>query len=325
MGLSEAVEALEPTERNRDRLPEGSTKNKEVHVNSMKPKTIAMIGLDTSHTVAFTKLIQKPGESIVDGMRVVKAFRFPSAFQSEEGQDARQAELESLGVTLAETLDEAVAGVDALFLEINDPALHLEYFEKVASCGKPVFIDKPLAASVAEGRRIQELARHHNLPVWSSSSLRFIPALTRAQAAIPRPERVHTFGPLGKAAAGSDLVWYGVHAVEMLVTAMGPGAAAVRAIEEPGGILLRVGYGDGRSGLVECLRGFGAYGGRLQTKKQVLFFDSGSGSPYEALMGALRAFVLDGKAPVPLAEALEVMTILEAGGKSLKEGREIEL
>ncbi len=291
----------------------------------MKPKTIAMIGLDTSHTVAFTKLIQKPGESIVDGMRVTKAFRFPSAFQSEEGQDARQAELESLGVSMAPTLDEAMTEVDALFLEINDPALHLEYFEKVVSCGKPVFVDKPLAATLVEGRRIQELARRHDLPVWSSSSLRFIPALARAQAAIPQPGRVHTFGPLGKAAAGSDLVWYGVHAVEMLVTAMGTGAAAVRAFEEPGGILLRIGYVDGRSGLVECLRGVGSYGGRLQTKNQIAFFDSGSGSPYVALMGALRAFVLDGKVPVPLAEALEVLAILEAGGKSLKEGREIEL
>ena len=291
----------------------------------MSDRTIAVIGLDTSHTVAFTQLMQKPGSKCVDGMRVTRALRFPSVFQTEAGQDARQAELEAMGVSMATTLAEAVADVDAVFLEINDPALHLQYFQQVVGFGKPVFIDKPLAANVTEARQIQELAAKHGIPVWSSSSLRFIPALAEARAAVPNPVRAHTFGALGRAAAGSDLIWYGVHAVEMFVAALGTGAAAVRACEEKSGITLLVRYADERSGLVECLRGFGAYGGRLQSKERVVFFDSSAGSPYEALMGALRGFVVDGKVPVPLTEAQEVMAILEAGETSLIKGSEIEL
>ena len=289
----------------------------------MNEKKIAMIGLDTSHTVAFTKLIQgtEPDEKIVDGMRVVNAFRFPSAFQTEEGQDERQATLEDLGVTIMPTIEEAVEGMDAIFLEINDPALHLKYFEEVVKFGLPVFIDKPLAANVTEGRRIQELAEENNIPVWSASSLRFIPLLVKAQETVTDPIIGHTFGALGKAAAGSDLIWYGVHAVEMLIAGLGTGVKSVRAIEDDSGITMIIQYTDNRHGVVECLRGFYRYGGRIQSENEMEFFDSSTGSPYLALMTALHDFVCNGVVPVPLSEAHEILAVLETGERSLASGK----
>ncbi len=286
----------------------------------MKEKTIALIGLDTSHTVEFTKLMQDPQHKIADGMRATKAFRFPSAFQSEEGQDKRQAELERLGVRMAGSIEEAVDGVDAIFLEINDPALHLPFFEKVVGLGKPVFVDKPLAATVKEGRRMRELAESTGTVAWSSSSLRFIPGLAEAKKKVSRPFLVRTFGPLGKAARGSDLVWYGVHAVEMLVVGLGVGARAVRGFDDGVGVIIMVEYGDQSRGLVECVRGFGKYGGRLQSRDEVACFDAGSGSPYAGLMAALRDFVITGVAPVSWDETLEVLGILEAAELSLAKG-----
>lgn len=287
----------------------------------MHEKTIALIGLDTSHTVEFTKLIQSPDHRVVEGMRAVKAVRFPSAFQAEAGQDQRQADLERLGVTMAATVAEAVDGVDAIFLELNDPAMHLAYYEQVASAGVPVFIDKPLAATTAEGRRILRLAEEYRTPTWSASSLRFIPSLLAAREQVPSPTIAQTFGALGTAAKGSDLVWYGVHAVEMLVAALGTGAQTVQALEDDCGVVLTVAYADGRRGLVECRRGFGTYGGRLQTKETLAFFSSVGESPYAALMQALRGFVVDGTVPVPLSEALEVLAILEAGEAALDTGK----
>lgn len=290
-------------------------------------KTIAMIGLDTSHTVAFTRLIQgpHPGERAVHGLRVVKALRFPSVFQSEEGQNQRQSAMESMGVVMAENIEEALEDVDAVFLEINDPALHVPYYEAVAGRGRPVFIDKPLAADVAGGRRICALARKTQTPTWSASSLRFIPALARARSAVAAPVAVQTFGALGHAAAGSDLIWYGVHAVEMLVAALGTGACAVRAVSGARGTVLMLEYPDERHGLVECLPGLYRYGGRLQSKDRVAFFDSGSGSPYPKLMNALRRFVFDGIVPVPLKESLEILDVLESAERSLTENRTVPL
>lgn len=290
----------------------------------MKEKRIAIVGIDTSHAVEFAKLMQSPdpGVRVVEGMRAVTAARFPSPFQTEEQQDRRQAELERLGVTMARTVEAAIADVDAVFLEINDPSLHLPLFEAVAPRGLPVFIDKPLAATSDEGRRIRALAEANRIPVWSSSSLRFLPTLRQARASLGGAPLVgHAFGALGKAAAGSDLVWYGVHAVEMLVASLGTGARTVHASNDSRGVILVVEYGDDRRGLVECLRGLWRYGGRLQSEKDVAFFDSGRDSPYPALLSALRDFVVDGTIPVPLAEAQEVLAILEAGDRSLASGK----
>lgn len=289
----------------------------------MKEKQIAMIGLDTSHSVVFTELIQgnvPDGGGRVGGMRVAKAMRFPSVFQSEEGQDKRQAQLEALGVEMVPDVESVLKDMDAVFLEINDPALHLPYFEKIVEAGLPVFIDKPLAGSVREGRRIIELAEKYGVQAWSASSLRFLPQLINAKKSIPSPALSQTFGALGKAAAGSDLIWYGVHAVEMLTATLGTGAQSVQAIESSMGIVMTVEYANGRSGIVECLRGRAHYGGRLQFESEIAMYTNEKQSPYPGLINALHDFVIEGKIPIPLSEALEIVSILEAGARSLSSG-----
>ncbi|MCF7854236.1 MAG: Gfo/Idh/MocA family oxidoreductase [Candidatus Pacebacteria bacterium] len=290
-------------------------------------KRIALIGLDTSHTVAFTKLMQSPNpeERVVEGMRAVRALRFPSSFQSEEGQDERQEQLEALGVQVTTDIREAVQDVDAVFLEINDPALHWTYFEQVAHLGLPVFIDKPLAGTLEDADNILALADKEGTPVWSASSLRFIPSLSKAKETIPSPVAGHTFGPLGQAAKGSDLVWYGIHAVEMVTFLLGADIRAVRALNTGGGVTILPRYADGTQAVVECLRGLWQYGGRLQDKENLVFFDTGGESPYQPLMSALRDFVCEGIVPVSLEHARTNLAVLLAAETSLAENREIEL
>ena len=96
---------------------------------------VAIIGLDTSHAVAFPQLMQDPAtpaESKVPELRAVTCLRFETPFQNKDGLDKRQEYLESIGVKVTENFDEAVADCDAILIEINDPSLHLEYFEKCA-------------------------------------------------------------------------------------------------------------------------------------------------------------------------------------------------
>ena len=122
----------------------------------------AVVGMDTSHAVEFPKFIQDPAlpaENQVKGMQVTRALRFETPFQNRDGLDKRQAYLESIGVTVTEDFDEAVADCDAIFIEINDPALHLEYFKKCAVLGKPIFLDKPFAATLDETLEILKIAK----------------------------------------------------------------------------------------------------------------------------------------------------------------------
>ncbi len=286
-------------------------------------RKIGIIGLDTSHTVAFTKLLQgdAPPEQKIAGMRVVNAMRFPSPFQAEEGQDERQAQLEAMGVTMKQTVAELAEGMDALFLEINDPALHLEFFEQVAGLGLPIFLDKPLAANLAEGRKIVEIAKAKGTSMWSASSLRFLRKLEAAKREITAlPSFCNVFGALGKAAAGSDVVWYGVHVTEMLVAVMGAGAAKVTAREDANGVVAIVNYPGDRRGVAEYNRGCYTYGGRLQAGNSLAYFDSRGDVLYYNLLLKIREFLDTGVPPVSLAETLEVQAIMDAIETSLAAG-----
>jgi predicted dehydrogenase len=290
---------------------------------------IGIIGLDTSHTVAFTTLLQgqsTPAEQKIEGMRIVHAMRFPSPFQDEKGQNERQAQMEALGVVMKPTVAELAKGMDAVFLEINDPAQHLQFFRQVAGLGLPVFIDKPLAADLADGRQIVELAKAKQTNVWSSSSLRYVRKLVAARKQMTAPPTFcNVFGALGKASAGSDVVWYGCHVTEMLVTAMGVGAQSVTAIEDPVGVVAVVSYPNNRRAVAEYSRGSYKYGGRVQAGNDVLYFDNTGDVLYYNLLVEIKRWLDTGVLPVALEESLEVQAIMEAVERSLAQKQPIAL
>jgi predicted dehydrogenase len=283
-----------------------------------------MIGLDTSHTVEFTRRMQATDvapEQKVEGMRAVTCLRFPTPFQSEEGLDQRQAQLEAWGVKVTTDFDKAVADCDAIMLEVNDPAYHVEYFTKCVGLGKPIFLDKPLADTIANGRAIYDMARETKVRVFSSSSLRFVPQLTEGIGAVPEPAYATMYGPLGKAPAGSSIVWYGVHAFEMLERAMGRGAVSVFAPRDKAGVVAIVEYPDARRGIVELTEGVYTYGGLVRNKKTAFPFVADTSRLYSDELEKVAEFFRGGDAPVPLEDALEIMAMLDAAERSANSGK----
>ena len=94
---------------------------------------VAIIGLDTSHSVEFPRRMQAPDcpeKNRVEGLRAVTCLRFETPFTNKQVLDERQKQLEAWGVKVTEDFDEAVSDCDAIMIEINDPAYHLEYFKK---------------------------------------------------------------------------------------------------------------------------------------------------------------------------------------------------
>ncbi len=285
---------------------------------------IGMVGLDTSHSIAFTKCLQAPDiapEQRVDGARVVACMRFETPFQNKEGLDDRQKQLEEWGVKVTEDFAEAVADCDAIMLEVNDPAYHVEYFAKCTELGKPIFLDKPMADTTANAKKIMQMANDAGLRVFSSSSLRFVPALVEAIEKVGEPKYVSTYGPLGKAPAGSSIVWYGVHAFEMLERAMGRGAKAVFARKDSVGVVCIVDYGQGKRGVVELTEGAYSYGGAVRSEKQAVPFTAANALLYPLQLREVVKFFQGAEPPVTLEDALEVTAMLDAAERSTKSGK----
>ncbi|MFW5980716.1 MAG: Gfo/Idh/MocA family protein, partial [Halanaerobiaceae bacterium] len=284
---------------------------------------IGMIGLDTSHAVEFPRRMQAPDcpeDQKVEGMKVKTCLRFETPFQDKEGLDERQAQLEEWGVKVTEEFSEVVKDIDAIMLEINDPAYHLEYFEKCVDLNKPVFLDKPLADNIENGKKIVELAKENNIRLFSSSSLRFVPQLDESLAEINDPLYGYSYGPLGEAPAGSNIVWYGVHAFEMLERAMGTGAKNVYTKEDKAGVVVAIEYPEKRRGIVELTRGAYVYGGCLRTNEKAAPFVVNTSRIYTDQLKEIASFFRGNNPPLELEDTLEIMKLLDAAERSLQTG-----
>jgi len=284
----------------------------------------AIVGMDTSHAVEFPKYLQDPAmekEFQVNGMKVTRALRFETPFQNQAGLDQRQKYLESIGVKVTENFEEAVADCDAIFIEINDPARHLEYFKKCALLGKPIFLDKPFADTIDNSIEILKLASEHKVRFFTGSSLRFDANIVQAHKDMPQIDLGHTWGPLGLAAAGSSIVWYGVHTFEMLEKIMGPGAVAVTSVPDRRGVVCTVAYADGRRGIVELTEGNYSYGGILRKDSENRMFNFVGGKHlYHNLVEYIVNFFRGKNEGIPLKESFEVMAMLEAAELSVQYG-----
>lgn len=287
---------------------------------------VALIGLDTSHTIEFARRMQAPDcpiEQKVVGLQAVSCLRFATPFQNEEGLNERQATLENWGVKVTTNFDEVIENCDALMLEINDPAFHLEYFERCAALNKPIFLDKPLADTLENGRAIVKLVREHQIPFFSASSLRFVPQLSGACAQLPAPQFVHAFGPLGAAPAGSSVVWYGVHTFEMLQRALGSGAQSVQVHHDEMGLTAIVSYNDARRAVVELNNGAYVYGGSLRDSHRAVPFVADMTRAYSDLLVLVEQFFRTENAPLSIENTLEIMALLDTTERAAQSG-EIE-
>ncbi len=289
---------------------------------------VAIIGLDSSHTIEFVKRMQAPEcppEQKVQHLQAVSCLRFTTPFQSESGLNARQQQLEAWGVKVTTDFTEAVTGCDALLLAINDPAYHLEYFSRCVDLGKNVFLDKPLADTLANGRKISALINAWNLKTFSASALRFVPQLETACQIIPSPSCTTVYGPLGLAPTGSSIIWYGVHTFEMLQRAMGRGAQRVFVRQDDAGLIAIISYAGGRRGIVELNQNVWIYGGCLRSTEQAAPFVVDTDRMYSDLLEKITNFFQGVPAPVAMEDTLEIMAMLEAAQHSLVSGKEEEI
>lgn len=287
---------------------------------------IGLIGLDTSHVIAFTKSLNDPsGPDFVPGGRVVAAFKggSPDIKASAGRVDKFTAELqEKYKVKVVDSIPELCSMVDVILLESVDGRVHLEQARQVIRSKKPLFIDKPMAASYADAKEIARLARESGVPWFSSSSLRYTPAYQEAvtDTGAGKILGVETYGPASLEPTNPGLFWYGIHAVESLFTLMGPGCASVTMTSNEDFDLAVGVWKDGRIGTVKGLRkGKEDYGALVYREKGIFHLPAKDVS-YVPLIRQIMEFFKTGKPPVAPEETLEIMAFMDAAERSRQQG-----
>jgi hypothetical protein len=130
-----------------------------VAAESAQPIRVGLIGLDTSHVIAFTKVLNDPSSpEHVPGMRVVAAFKggSPDVESSRTRVEGFTAELrDKWKVEIVADIPTLCRKVDAVLLESVDGRPHLEQVKPVLAAKKPVFIDKPWRQVIGMPKRLR--------------------------------------------------------------------------------------------------------------------------------------------------------------------------
>jgi predicted dehydrogenase len=293
-----------------------------------EPIKIGIIGLDTSHVVAFTQLLNDTKRADhVPGARVVCAFKGGSAdieSSASRVEGFTKTLQEKWGVEIVDSIETLCKKVDAVLIESVDGRPHLEQARPVFAAKKRVFIDKPLAGSLKDAREIARLAKESGTPFFSASAIRFYETIvkTKEDPAVGKPVGCDSFSPASLEPHHPDLFWYGVHGVEGLFTVMGSGCESVRRSFAPDTDIVVGRWKDGRTGTFRGTRkGSHSYGVTIFGDKGVRSSLSLQGkNDYRNLVVEIVKFVKTGEAPVAVEEMLEVIAFMEAADVSKARG-----
>jgi predicted dehydrogenase len=290
-----------------------------------QPLRAGIIGLDTSHVIAFTRLLNAPSPKPgLAGVQVVAAFPggSPDVRSSSDRVAGFTREIhEKFGVAIVNSIDELLAKVDVVLLESVDGRPHLEQARPVFQARKPVFIDKPVAGSLADAIAIFELARATGTPCFTSSSIRFSPGFTtiRGGGRVGDVLGCDVYAPCALEEHHPDLFWYGIHGVEGLFTTMGEGCRSVSRVQTKDYELVAGVWSGERVGTFRGIRrGHSDYGATVFGTRDIVHSDSQDS--YEPLVAEIVKFFKTGKPPVSAAETLEIYAFMEAADESKRQG-----
>lgn len=279
---------------------------------------LGIIGTDTSHAIAFTKTLNDPASpDHVTGARIVAAFKGGSSDIEESASrvDKYAGELhDKWNVQFVDTIAGLCPLVDGLLLESVDGRPHLPQFLEAVKCGKPVFIDKPLAATLEDARAIASLAARAHVAWFSSSSLRYS-AIENMRSPDTIGAIVWGPGPL-EPHHQLDLTWYGIHAIEMLYTLFGPGCVEVSRMKSAEEDVITGRWNDGKLGTVHLQRPYGKFGAVVFLKGEKLNAMPEIEFSYVPLVRAIVTFMQTKQPPVPNEVTLEMFAFMDAAQRS---------
>ena len=293
---------------------------------------IGMIGLDSSHAGAFARLLNEPSnEYHVAGGKVVVAYAGGSddfEFSHSRVEAFTREMVGQFGVQLVDS-PRAVAEVcDVVFITSVDGRVHLSQLKEILPLKRPTFIDKPVATSLADAGEIYRLAGNAGVPVVSSSALRFTDAFVGAMKRGPATGGCDVFGPLPFEPTQYGWFWYGVHAIELVVAAMGVGCRNVACHATESGDALSAVWADGRVATVHGLRrGHGQFGISIHREKEAQFVDVTAGPRpiYAGLLEAIMRTLPEGKVAVSPEETMEVVKILHVANRARETAERVAL
>jgi hypothetical protein len=290
---------------------------------------VGMVCFDTSHTVGFARCMNHKDcaeEHWVDGAQVVAGLPMPPS--SSRADDARKymEQVAATGVPFVDSADELLKRADAILLEGVDGHSHLEQIQPFLGKDKPIFVDKPFAGTADQAKRLAEQIERTKTPVYSASTMRYAPEIAAFKAAAETHGELFTLISHGqcegmKGSPMTPLIYYGVHAAEVLYEIMGAGCREVSCCSTAYADIATGVWSDGRTGCVlGTRRSKGMWGFTAYCRKVIEHHLLDINHVEKELLTRVVEFFKTRQSPVPLRETVECIAFLDAAGQSAAQG-----
>jgi predicted dehydrogenase len=284
---------------------------------------IGMVGSDNSHADRFSELVNLGRTPRIDGACVEYIY----------GRDPARTNEVAVNNEIPHIVPDPrdmLGKVDAVMVVFRHGGLHLEHARPFIEAGLPTFVDKPMTVDVAEAEELVALAQKVGAPLTSYSTVRWASHAAQFKAQMSElggiPAALYT-SPAERQSVYGGLVFYGVHAVELMHELHGVGAREVRAIEHGNGCMVAiVQYENGPVLTLELLKGTAtrfemtAYGA-----EKVLHAPLDMSDCYHNGMQAFLDMVRSGQPPIPYAEMVETIRVLNAIEQSIAQNAPVSL
>ena len=259
------------------------------------------------------------GIPIYMGKQPLESVRVPGArvthIWTDDPADAPKVAAASLIEHVVSRPKDVIGQVDAVIIATDDGTDHVRRARPFIEAGLPVFIDKPMATTMADLR--QFLAWHQaGHVVLSTSGMRYAPEM-RADFS--------SLGDLRWITSFTCKTWerYGIHALEAVSPLLGLGFLSVQAQSDAGGDVMHITHQRGVRLTIGALHdAYGSFGAvHLYGTKADLALKLTD--TYHAFRGQLVAFIdmlRTGKPPMHFAETVEMMAVIIAGIRSREQG-----
>lgn len=172
----------------------------------------------------------------------------------------------------------------------------------------PAFVDKPLSADVTEAQDIVQIAQAHGAPLMTGSALRYAREVEEMRAELDALGRLRTAWAIGP----GELIFYGIHALELLHTVLGPGIRSVQNLGTEGQEIVHVEFESGMHATMAICQemayvfGLSLYGAKGWRTIQV----KDSSYYYWNLLQHFVQMVRTGEPPIPPDYAVEIIRAL---------------
>jgi len=285
---------------------------------------IGIVGAENSHTAAVAKTLNI--DKACGRARVVAVWGETRAFAeraAEAGQIPR----------IVRRPEEMIGEIDGVMLDHRHAKYHMPAVRPFIEAGIPAFVDKPFSFTVAEGWKLLQLAGKKRVPVTSFSTIPeqagFGKDLLRQVRAAGKITAVETRGPCDLKSKYGGVFFYGIHQVDAILKAFGPGIAAVQVIKasrpNPNAVAVMTYRNGGPVVTMHCIQegGYGFAFRAVGIKGNVDYAHRSDDDPYLAGARKFLKMFRTGKMPHTPAEILEPIAVLEALGRSARTGRRV--